>query len=320
LKTYSSGMKARLGFALAVTINPDILIIDEVLSVGDDLFRRKCYARMEEFFKGGKTILFVSHSAQSVVQLCNRAVLIDHGTILLDGPPKVVTMYYQKMLYSSKAQQVSIIEEIKSLNYNVLRKNNIDDIAIENLQVEIDNEISDSLTEKVTINEPAMNSVLKPFYLPELVSKTAVAYSNYDVNISDIKIITEQGSRVNVLVHGERYYLQYNINFNETLDSLQFSTSIKTEKGLDIAWIAYPDRNRYIEKHIVKGTVITYKMLFDCLLIGGKNYYLNIGMRTFSKGEIVIINRIVDAYMFRVISDNRGNGGLVSLNQRVFMS
>lgn len=79
VKTYSSGMKARLGFAVSVNVDPDILILDEVLAVGDELFRRKCYARMESFFKGGKTILFVSHEANSINELCSRAILLDRG-------------------------------------------------------------------------------------------------------------------------------------------------------------------------------------------------------------------------------------------------
>ena len=96
LKTYSSGMKSRLGFAVAVHIDPEILILDEVLAVGDVLFKRKCYAKMEEFFKGGKTIIYVSHDANSVNELCTRAVFLDAGTIILDSDAKTVTSYYQK--------------------------------------------------------------------------------------------------------------------------------------------------------------------------------------------------------------------------------
>ncbi len=320
LKIYSSGMKARLAFAASVHVNPDILILDEVLAVGDDLFRRKCYARMEEFFKSGKTILFASHDANSINQLCTRAILLDKGECILNGPPKMVTMYYQKMLYSRKEQQSAIIEEIKEINSNIARKENFDEMSGEILQTEIDNEMNDFLTREDLINKPALGSVLKPYYLPEFVSKSVVEYRNYDVSISDIRILTEDGTCVNVLVHGEKYYLRYKVIFNVTLDAIQFTNSIKTEKGQNIAGFAYPDKDKYIEKQILEGTVVTYKMLFDCLLTGGKNYYLNIGLRTFAGAESIIVNRIVDACIFRVISDNRNNGGLVSLNQKVFIS
>lgn len=320
LKTYSSGMKARLGFALAVSMNPEILVIDEVLSVGDDLFRRKCYARMEEFFKGGKTILFVSHDANSINQLCSRAILLDKGECLLDGPPKMVTMYYQKMIYSRPEHQKAILEEIRRLDANPARKENFDETAGESLQAEIDKEINDALPGEATINETVENSVLKPYYLPQLISKSVVECRNDEADISDIEIVTEEGTRVNVLVHGQRYYLQYKVIFNVTLNTLQFSNTIKTETGQSIAGYTYPDKDSYIEKQIVKGTVITYKMSFDCLLIGGKNYYLNIGLRTFEGAESMVVNRIVDACVFRVISDNRTNGGLISLNQKVWIS
>lgn len=320
LKTYSSGMKARLGFALAVSMNPEILVIDEVLSVGDDLFRRKCYARMEEFFKGGNTILFVSHDANSINHLCSRAILLDKGECLLDGPPKMVTMYYQKMIYSRPEHQKGIIEEIRQLNANPARKKNFDETAGENLQAEIDKEINDTPSGEVTINEPAGSSVLKPYYLPQLISKSVVECRNEDVDFSDIEIVTEEGTRVNVLVHGQRYYLQYKVIVGVTLNALQFSNSIKTETGQSIAGYTYPDKDSYIEKQIMKGTVITYKMSFDCLLMGGKNYYLNIGLRTISNSESIVVNRIVDACVFRVISDNRNNGGLVSLNQKVMLA
>jgi len=99
VKTYSSGMKSRLGFSVAVHVDPEILILDEVLAVGDALFKRKCYAKMEEFFKAGKTIIYVSHDSNSVNQLCNRAVLIHEGNIIMDGAPNEVTKFYEKLLF-----------------------------------------------------------------------------------------------------------------------------------------------------------------------------------------------------------------------------
>lgn len=81
IKNYSSGMHARLGFALAVNLNPDMLIIDEVLSVGDEAFQHKCVKQIEKFRCEGKTILFVSHSAEEVRKICDRACVLDHGSV-----------------------------------------------------------------------------------------------------------------------------------------------------------------------------------------------------------------------------------------------
>ena len=106
VKTYSSGMKARLGFGLATAIDPDILIVDEVLAVGDIIFRRKCYARIEKLFKNGKTVIFVSHSTQSIIEFCTRAVLLYDREIILDDTPKIITNVYQKLVLSDKPKSV----------------------------------------------------------------------------------------------------------------------------------------------------------------------------------------------------------------------
>jgi lipopolysaccharide transport system ATP-binding protein len=86
LRTYSTGMGARLGFALATDLQPEILLVDEVLQVGDIEFQEKCVARMEEFMARGMTLVYVSHSPKSVVELCRRAIWLHEGRIVLDGP------------------------------------------------------------------------------------------------------------------------------------------------------------------------------------------------------------------------------------------
>ena len=94
VKHYSSGMYLRLGFAVAAHLEPDILIVDEVLAVGDARFQKKCLNKMQDVGKEGRTVLFVSHNMQAITRLCPRAILLDDGKILVDGPAhKVVSAY-----------------------------------------------------------------------------------------------------------------------------------------------------------------------------------------------------------------------------------
>ena len=99
LRTYSSGMMVRLGFATAIHTAPDILIIDEALAVGDEAFQRKCFAFLENFKAAGGTILFVSHSASHIIGLCDEAVLLDKGKFITRDHPKAVMNLYHQMLY-----------------------------------------------------------------------------------------------------------------------------------------------------------------------------------------------------------------------------
>lgn len=98
VKTYSSGMFVRLAFAVAINIDPEILIVDEALSVGDVFFQNKCYRKFEEFKKQGKTILFVSHDLSSISKYCDRVVLLEKGHKIGEGEPKEIIDMYKKVL------------------------------------------------------------------------------------------------------------------------------------------------------------------------------------------------------------------------------
>ncbi len=98
IKNYSSGMKARLGFSIATVVEPEILILDEVLSVGDAKFRKKCEKKMQRMFDHGVTVLFVSHSLAQVKRLCNKAILMEHGQLIAQGNIEEVSTIYEKML------------------------------------------------------------------------------------------------------------------------------------------------------------------------------------------------------------------------------
>lgn len=102
VKRYSSGMYVRLGFSIAAHLNPDILLLDEVLAVGDEAFQQKCIERITELKKGGKTIVFISHDLRAVQKLCDRVILLKHGQVEADGDPKETIALYQ-----SVSQQLS---------------------------------------------------------------------------------------------------------------------------------------------------------------------------------------------------------------------
>lgn len=117
VRTYSSGMKARLGFAIAVNTNPDILIVDEALSVGDEIFKTKCLNKMDEFRKQGKTIFFVSHSIFTVKSFCTKAAWIKDGELMDYGDMGTIVQKYENFLKEEKALKLKIKSE-KDLERN----------------------------------------------------------------------------------------------------------------------------------------------------------------------------------------------------------
>ncbi len=109
VRTYSSGMQMRVAFAVATAFRPDILIVDEALSVGDSYFQHKSFSRIKEFQQAGTTLLIVSHDRGSIQALCNRAILIDNGTVIKDGPPEQVMDYYNAIIAQKENSTVEVV-------------------------------------------------------------------------------------------------------------------------------------------------------------------------------------------------------------------
>jgi ABC-type polysaccharide/polyol phosphate transport system ATPase subunit len=106
LKNYSSGMYARLGFSCATLLDPDILIVDEVLAVGDEKFQAKCLKRIEDLKKLGKSIVFVTHDMNAVTTFCDRVVLLDHGSLVYDGRPEIAINLFRKLMMGVSSQEL----------------------------------------------------------------------------------------------------------------------------------------------------------------------------------------------------------------------
>ena len=118
VKTYSSGMFVRLAFAVAINMNPDILIIDEALAVGDVRFQRKCFRRIDQLKESGVSILFVTHSTDSVLQYCDRAIMLDQGELKMTGSPKSVVQAYLELMFDSDAVESERVQ-INAADYQV---------------------------------------------------------------------------------------------------------------------------------------------------------------------------------------------------------
>ncbi len=227
VKSYSSGMVVRLAFAVAISMSPDILVVDEALAVGDEAFQRKCFARIKQIQEKGATILFVSHGAGTVVELCNRALLFDQGELILGGSPKQVISRYHKMIFSS----FSRIEEIK--NEWRLDPNRFN-LATDNVDDEIENEYPKECTNGIrekTIEELDKES----FYVPDMIPQSTIYYEKRGVIIENPHITTLNGRQVNILVNKGEYIYTYSAYFERPASQVRFGMLIKTVSGLDIA-------------------------------------------------------------------------------------
>ncbi|MBB2496851.1 ABC transporter ATP-binding protein [Aquipseudomonas ullengensis] len=298
VKTYSSGMKSRLGFAVAVHVEPDILILDEVLAVGDAVFKRKCFAKMEEFFKAGKTVLFVSHDANAVNKLCTRAVLLHGGNIILDGKPGDVTRYYEKLAHAKQQSQATVLVEIAKFQ-----------------QQPSSFPVPNSEKYEAPSVKQATPGAASPYYIPELISKSALAYTSDRAEIFDPHITTPSGKRVNVLLSGEPYIYSYQVHFLKEARKVSFGMQIKDIHGMRITGASLShDSSRLIE-YVQAGTALKISWHFDCDLLDG-HFFTNAGVSENLDGSPVFLARAVDAIAFKVMPPkNSLTRGIVDLGQ-----
>lgn len=294
LKTYSSGMRSRLGFATAIHVEPDILILDEVLAVGDALFKRKCYAKMEEFFNNGKTVIYVSHSPSSINRICSRAVFLEAGRVLLDGDAKQVTSWYQKYMYASPENLIKVRSQIEELG----RKSG-----------DTKGSASGKETRRIEKDKGGIS-----YRIPDFSPKSTLEYRNKPVRIYDAKIIDSNGNVVNVLRYGEvyTYKVKYKSELDEAVYSAAFGFDIKDQKGLRITAIEsiHSFKNNFFLDKFLPGEEVSVEFEFTCLL-GAGLYFTDNGISIFSSGEQEVLNRITDIMCFKVQeSSDRIFGGI----------
>lgn len=285
VKTYSSGMLVRLAFAVAINVEPEILIVDEALSVGDELFQRKCFSRIEAIRAKGATILFVSHSGSAIVELCDRAILIDSGEKLAVGIPKKIVGTYQKLLYAPADKREVILEKIRMGDEPVAGLLH----AGEDTSHEVHEPISDS-------------QKLQESFDPNLTPSSTIEYESHGAYISSPVVLTLAGEQVNNLVSGNTYGYTYTVRFNKSANNVRFGMLIKTVSGVELGGGVSASSTIDSLPYVHAGAKYRVEFRFRCTLNPGV-YFLNAGVVGHVDGSETYLHRLIDIAMFRVQPD-----------------
>ncbi|GKQ75881.1 ABC transporter [Aeromonas caviae] len=282
VKTYSSGMTVRLAFAVQAMVDPDILVVDEALAVGDEKFQRKCFARLEELKSKGSSILFVSHSSASIVELCDRTLLLDHGNQLVFGDSPSVVRIYQKILYASVDSRERLIRELLA-----------GDIFSHSQEFNIEEK---SECSNITIKTEAKKNTINDAYDPGLIPETTTVYPSQGAVINAIRIINNNNETVNILQSGNTYNFVVSGLFLKDFAGVYFGIHIKSVSGIEITGQRFPQEGRYLE-NVRAGQDFEMEFKFRMDLLPGV-YFSGGGI--WSSTEPHCAHRIVDAIMFRV--------------------
>lgn len=287
VKTYSSGMFVRLAFAVAINIDPEILIVDEALSVGDVFFQAKCYRKFEEFKKSGKTILFVSHDLSSIGKYCDRVVLLNKGEKLAEGDAKEMVNLYRRVLVNQHEQPV---EEKKTEEAaEGTEEEQVQDQNGQNAQNH-PKTVGRGILEKNKLN-------LNPKVL-EYGSKLA--------EIEDFSIKVDHGMITNVIEKGQEFSVRMKIRFYADISEPIFAFTIKDLKGTELTGTNTMYENTPLKPQKegdVREVVFTQKMPLEA-----GEYMLCLGCTGYHKGEFTVFHRLYDVCNMTVITDKKAVG------------
>lgn len=277
VKTYSSGMFVRLAFAVAINIEPEILIVDEALSVGDVFFQAKCYHKFEEFKELGKTIVFVSHDLSSISKYCDRVVLLNQGVKLGEGSPKEMIDAYKQVLvgqYVPAADDHSLLSD-----------------------------------KEITAAAAAAAGTVKGEVNPELLE-----YGTKDAMITGYKITDDMGRETSALLKGKECTITMQVHFEHDIEAPIFAFTIKNIKGVEITGTNTMVEKAFLSPVRAGSDMeITFTQKID---LQGGEYLLSFGVTGFEKEEFQVYHRLYDVINMTVISD-KDTVGYYDMNSRV---
>ncbi|ETO99382.1 ABC transporter, ATP-binding protein [Lachnoanaerobaculum sp. MSX33] len=290
VKTYSSGMFVRLAFALAINVEPEILIVDEALSVGDVFFQAKCYRRMEEIRKTGTTILMVTHDMGSVIKYCDKVILLNKGEFLAEGPAGEMVDLYKKILAGR-----------------------MDDLEAD-LAKRLDSNFSDMMELNNDINKTHAKEYHGLMKHKISINPNKTEYGDGRAEIYDLGLLDSKGELTNLLLKGEEFTIREKIRFNANIESPIFTFTIKDKKGTELS-----GTNTMFEgvevKPVKPGDEAVVEFKQKMTLQGGE-YLLSMSCTGFENGTHVVYHRLYDVTFITVIS-NKNTVGVYDMESKV---
>ena len=298
-------MFVRLAFALAINVDPEILIVDEALSVGDIFFQAKCYRRMDELRAGGTTILMVTHDMSSVLKYCDRTVLLNNGTKVAEGKPGEMVDLYKKILAGQYDQLTEMISERERSNTagalsgagkpegegsGAAAKEAGSSAG--NIREHSGELMRDSMTVNPSVNE----------------------YGNGRAEIYDFGVLDKDGRLTNLVLKGETFTIKERIRFKGHVEAPIFTYTFRDKKGNDLTGTNTMFENAKVDSADAGDE---YEVAFSQRMdLQGGEYLLSMSCTGFEQGELVVYHRLYDILNFTVIS-NKNTVGVYDMNSVV---
>lgn len=274
VKTYSSGMFVRLAFAVAINIDPEILIVDEALSVGDVFFQAKCYHKFEEFKEMGKTIVFVSHDLSSISKYCDRVVLLNKGVKLGEGSPKEMIDVYKQVLVG----QYEIPDDTE--HNNLLH----------------DEAIREKAADSVQNGKKGSGQSAEQGINPELLE-----YGSKKARITQYCLTDQNGTKTTAVIKGQKYTIRMKVAFEEDCPAPIFAFTIKNIKGTEITGTNTMVERAFLEP--VRAGEIKEITFTQHMNLQGGEYLLSLGVTGYEGNDFTVYHRLYDVLNMTVVSD-----------------
>ncbi len=301
VKTYSSGMFVRLAFALAINVEPEILIVDEALSVGDVFFQSKCYRRMEEIRKSGTTIVMVTHDMGSIIKYCDKVILLNKGEFIAEGSAGKMVDLYKKILAGQMEALRAEVAQMHDFSGDkvVVAEENVsasEGKADGGKDMDASPEDKGLMRDQMTINA------------------NREEYGDGRAEIFDLGLLDERGNVTNLLLKGENFSIRERIRFHADIQTPIFTYTIKDKKGTELT-----GTNTLFEGTDIKPVKAgdEYDVTFtQKMTLQGGEYLLSMSCTGFEGGEHVVYHRLYDVANITVIS-NKNTVGIYDMEPEV---